>query len=689
MTALVAAVPAHSREQEVKLLVDLVRLARVTILSAEPGAEKSELLKSEVMPLLGAAPASGGHELAILFDTWDKAPLRALLTRVQDAVQTRKPGAAPKKGAASRSLLEQLAAWQEELDISFLFVFDQFEEYLQRSADSSSVKDFDEAFVQLVNDSKLRAKFLISLDETAEPLLARFRDRIWHLRDARVRLPRASNAAPVRTVLPSSTSAASAPPAHTPAPVRAMQAREHELHRAPAPAATSVKSAPMADEPQPVLRIVSSEASVPAANAAKRTSSPEVSSEPRVAAGPPISAAPSIAAAMSAKAKPSPSAQTRVETETPAIVQKEAPLATADVVPVAMAAGASVKATSENKIELALEPDSNKPLPRAAVKSSRARVERKPITFGRIVWIPIVIVLIALFWMTQAKRNEPAQPVAQGPSEAARPQQSTRTDSEGTAASTNEKRASAPPAPTVSSPRTAASSAPEVRAATEPAAPKAAPAVTESAKPSQLPSSAAATAALPQAPRTAASETRPGVSPATSSSAKPATVTAAQKPVPSAQPEQSATAIAQKTPATKAARTSQALAPNAAAAAPAARAAEVVETRPPAIAQAGADAPSGPVLYINVRTEAQRARAEQIVRPLGARGIRVAGIRLVNAGPSEPDLRYFRLEGRDEALKVAVALRDVGLPAQQLRHVDEQTPASARQYELWLPASDN
>ena len=63
MTASVAALPAHSREQEVKLLVDLVRLARVTILSAEPGAEKSELLRSEVMPLLSAAPPHGESEV--------------------------------------------------------------------------------------------------------------------------------------------------------------------------------------------------------------------------------------------------------------------------------------------------------------------------------------------------------------------------------------------------------------------------------------------------------------------------------------------------------------------------------------------------------------------------------------------------------------------------------------------------
>jgi hypothetical protein len=89
-----------------------------------------------------------------------------------------------------------------------------------------------------------------------------------------------------------------------------------------------------------------------------------------------------------------------------------------------------------------------------------------------------------------------------------------------------------------------------------------------------------------------------------------------------------------------------------------------------------------------VRNEAQRAWAEQMVRPLGERGIRVAAIRIVHTGPDEPDIRYFRLTERDEAMKVAVALRDFGLRAQQLKHMDElEAPGTARQYELWLPAT--
>jgi hypothetical protein len=103
---------------------------------------------------------------------------------------------------------------------------------------------------------------------------------------------------------------------------------------------------------------------------------------------------------------------------------------------------------------------------------------------------------------------------------------------------------------------------------------------------------------------------------------------------------------------------------------------------------AAAETASVPRLYINVRNEAQRAWAEQIIRPLGERGIRVAGIRVVSSGPDEADLRYYNLSDRNEVVKVAVALRDFGLRAQQLRHLDDVgPPAAPRQYELWLPAN--
>ena len=93
------------------------------------------------------------------------------------------------------------------------------------------------------------------------------------------------------------------------------------------------------------------------------------------------------------------------------------------------------------------------------------------------------------------------------------------------------------------------------------------------------------------------------------------------------------------------------------------------------------------MLYIHVRSEAQRASAERMIAPLASRGIRVTGIKVVSFGPAAPDLRYFRSAERGEAIKVARALRDVGVPAQRLHQVNGyEGRATQRQFELWLPA---
>lgn len=95
---------------------------------------------------------------------------------------------------------------------------------------------------------------------------------------------------------------------------------------------------------------------------------------------------------------------------------------------------------------------------------------------------------------------------------------------------------------------------------------------------------------------------------------------------------------------------------------------------------------SAPVLRIHVQSEAQRAWARQLIRPLNERGIRVAEIKVMPSGPDQVHIRYYRAADRNEAMKVAVALRDFGLSAQHLKQMEElESPAPARQYDLWLP----
>src|SRR2546423_4226342 len=121
-----AATHADPREHEVRLLVDMVRLSRSTLLIAEPGSEKSVVIRSSVMPLLNDSKAGGKTEVAILFDAWDEAPLPALQKRIQQSVGNVAipPSATPSDGPA---LAASLRALQETLGVTFLFIFDRFD----------------------------------------------------------------------------------------------------------------------------------------------------------------------------------------------------------------------------------------------------------------------------------------------------------------------------------------------------------------------------------------------------------------------------------------------------------------------------------------------------------------------------------------------------------------------------------
>ena len=91
------------------------------------------------------------------------------------------------------------------------------------------------------------------------------------------------------------------------------------------------------------------------------------------------------------------------------------------------------------------------------------------------------------------------------------------------------------------------------------------------------------------------------------------------------------------------------------------------------------------LVYVHVRSEAQRAWAEQLVRPLATRGVRVTGIRVVSAGPRAAQMRFFRPGEANEAARVARVLHEVGLPQANVTRVrGSEKRATPRQYELWL-----
>ena len=185
---------ADPRLREAELLVDLIRLSRLTLLYGETGAARTDMLRSGVMPLLDAASKSGKAEVAVFFDAWDREPLSALRNtiheRIHEAVLSRAPMQGPGRDIGASSPADSLAAWQEALGVTFFIILDHFEKHLAASPDRDGVGEFDAAFVAMVNAPSLRANFLLSVEEDAEPLLKRFRARIPGMGDACVRLSR-------------------------------------------------------------------------------------------------------------------------------------------------------------------------------------------------------------------------------------------------------------------------------------------------------------------------------------------------------------------------------------------------------------------------------------------------------------------------------------------------------------------
>jgi hypothetical protein len=605
-----AVLPADPRDQEVRLLVDLVRLSRLTLLYAEAGADKSSVLRSMVLPLLQDA-VGAQTEVAVLFGSWREPPLAALLGQMEHVVGASIPNArngGPSDPHATFGAL--LKAWEKNFGITFIIILDRFEEYLAASAESPATREFEEQFVAAVNDRTLHTHFLLSLDEDAAPLLDRLRERIPGLGDARVRLPRLSRGG------------APAPSTREGRPEARESAAPDETTVAPAPIffgsarrSAAFESLDSAEETQPAARM-------PPSAAAGESLPPDNLASPLVGS------------------RSEPQQPTHTETLAERLERMRAEYNVRSAVETAMTASAAQMARSERKDtpglahaapaptntampfanddEVTQQPHDKAPTESRTNEQPRfvpppttaAEYKRFPISRGA--WLVVAMgILVPSYWVIM------------------RPQNAVR--------------------------------APEN-------SPTGADSVTP---PAGGPADNAAVASNTGGAPTRSDDGRPlraerdyfasddwlGQKGTGSAPAHMAQAPTQQAPAPVPPPSRSNPRV--QVPPMKRASTA-----------------------------APARVSSGPLLYIHVRNEAQRARAERMIQPLAKRGIRVTGIKLVHFGPSLPDLRYFRSAERDEAVKVALALREMGIPAQRLHQVSGfEGRATPRQVELWLPAA--
>ena len=201
------------REHEARLLADLLRTSRLTVLSGETAGVRTGLLTGEVIPLLqrrardvpdGTAreirvvipfPDRRGRafgrasqraaELVVYFDVWSASPLDALRTSINAATP-----ADAFTGAPDARLADALTAVGRHLDVQILIVLDRFDEFLNGALNASAVEQFTDEVSEAINRTDLRANFLLSLTDEAAPRLDGLRRRIPGFDDFSLRLRR-------------------------------------------------------------------------------------------------------------------------------------------------------------------------------------------------------------------------------------------------------------------------------------------------------------------------------------------------------------------------------------------------------------------------------------------------------------------------------------------------------------------
>ncbi|HEV7392361.1 MAG TPA: hypothetical protein VGO08_12000, partial [Burkholderiales bacterium] len=416
---------------------------------------------------------------------------------------------------------------------TFIIIFDRFEEYLAAPADRPDVRDFEAQLVEAVNSGTLAANFLLSLDEDAAPLLARLRERIPGLGDARVRLPKVDAEPAVRL------------PTHPPA------LADQLVGSRPAAGQRNAPGAQISPDDAPISRTLeeAGDERQPGIASAREPVGPIAGVVPE--RHDPGTSETTVVRARSHAATPAAEAPSRSG-------WKRASIMTAVVV-----------AVLSSIVILATRHGSG-PAPHGAVPGATRPAQND----------------------AKAGRDEQAQtdPLARPGDESRLRSTEANATSKGNAGNPIES-AGSPPAETPST----------------------------------------------------GTQSHEAVGGGDASK-----VPAPEKPLASAPPP--------------------------------------AQARKPENPRAAASEPAAPLLYINVRSEAQRAYAERLIEPLARHGIRVSGIKVVSAGPPVSDLRYFRSADRAEALRINRALDVVGTPAQRLKYiagVEEQAPQ--RQYELWLP----
>ena len=181
------------RDSELEVAAANLLAVRLTVLYGPSGAGKSSFLRAGLVHRLRRTTATEPSDLGapgtivVVLDEWLGDPAAELWRAVAGAARSAEAGARAELG--ERSLHDALRSLSETLNVEFLIVMDQFEDYLAAHPPGSGDR-LEAELPGLVADRDVPVRFLISLRDDALAGLDRFKGRIPDLFDNYLRLDR-------------------------------------------------------------------------------------------------------------------------------------------------------------------------------------------------------------------------------------------------------------------------------------------------------------------------------------------------------------------------------------------------------------------------------------------------------------------------------------------------------------------
>ena len=192
------------REAEREVLAAQLIVSRLTIVYGPSGVGKSSLLSAGVQhDLLEEARAQvaagrrADHVVVLHAGPWQGDAVRAIDAAIQAAAQ-RLYGVEFLSGG-SLPLDKLLKLWSHRLQARLLIILDQFEEYLLY-ADTEAGGRLDRELPRAVRSTDVDADFMLSIREDALAGIDRFKARIPHLFESRMRIDHLDRKAAARAI---------------------------------------------------------------------------------------------------------------------------------------------------------------------------------------------------------------------------------------------------------------------------------------------------------------------------------------------------------------------------------------------------------------------------------------------------------------------------------------------------------